>query len=74
VIDITAPDRMGLLFSVTYTLFTLGLVIHLAKINTNVDHVLDVFYVTERNGAKVANPDQLAGQLREQLQVTRGAA
>jgi [protein-PII] uridylyltransferase len=74
VIDITAPDRMGLLFSVTYTLFTLGLEIHLAKINTNVDHVLDVFYVTERNGAKVANPDQLAGQLREQLQVTRGAA
>ena len=74
VIDITAPDRMGLLFSVTYTLFTLGLVIHLAKINTNVDHVLDVFYVTERNGAKVANPEQLAGQLREQLQVIRGAA
>lgn len=74
VIDIIAPDRMGLLFSVTHTLFTLGLVIHLAKINTNVDHVLDVFYVTERNGAKVANPDQLAGQLREQLQVVRGAA
>jgi [protein-PII] uridylyltransferase len=74
VIDITAPDRMGLLFSVTHTLFTLGLVIHLAKINTNVDHVLDVFYVTERNGGKIANPDQLAGQLREQLQVVRGAA
>jgi [protein-PII] uridylyltransferase len=74
VIDVTAPDRMGLLFSVTYTLFTLGLEIHLAKINTNVDHVLDVFYVTERNGAKVANPDHLAEQLREQLQITRGAA
>ncbi|MSQ46823.1 MAG: [protein-PII] uridylyltransferase [Deltaproteobacteria bacterium] len=74
VIDITAPDRMGLLFSVTYTLFTMGLVIHLAKINTNVDHVLDVFYVTDHNGVKVANPDQLAGQLREKLQVTRGAA
>jgi [protein-PII] uridylyltransferase len=74
VIDITAPDRMGLLFSVTYTLFTLGLEIHLAKINTNVDHVLDVFFVTERNGAKVAHPEQLAGQLREQLQMVRGAA
>jgi [protein-PII] uridylyltransferase len=74
VIDITAPDRMGLLFSVTCTLFTLGVVIHLAKINTNVDHVLDVFYVTERTGVKVANPELLADQLREQLQIVRGAA
>ena len=72
VIDITAPDRMGFLFTVTYALFTLGLEIHLAKINTNVDHVLDVFYVTERNGAKVADPEHLAEQLRQQLQSTRG--
>jgi [protein-PII] uridylyltransferase len=72
VIDITAPDRMGFLFTVTYTLFVLGLEIHLAKINTNVDHVLDVFYVTERNGAKVADPEHLAEQLRQQLQSARG--
>ena len=63
---------MGFLFTVTYTLFTLGLEIHLAKINTNVDHVLDVFYVTERNGAKVADPEHLAEQLRQQLQSAHG--
>jgi len=32
VIDITAPDRMGLLFTITYALFQLGVEIHLAKI------------------------------------------
>ena len=30
VVDITAPDRMGLLFTITYALFQLGLEIHLA--------------------------------------------
>lgn len=67
VIDITAPDRMGFLFTVTHALFELGLEIHLAKITTNVDHVLDVFYVTERNGAKVADPEQVTEKLRQRL-------
>ncbi|MBI3302126.1 MAG: ACT domain-containing protein, partial [Deltaproteobacteria bacterium] len=67
VIDLTAPDRMGLLFTITYALFQLGVVIHLAKITTNVDQVLDVFYVTGSTGAKVADPDGLANALRNQL-------
>jgi [protein-PII] uridylyltransferase len=67
VIDVTAPDRMGLLFTLTYSLFQLGVEIHLAKITTNVDQVLDVFYVTDRAGAKIADPDGLARALRAQL-------
>jgi [protein-PII] uridylyltransferase len=67
VIDITAPDRMGLLFTITYALFQLGLEIHVAKITTNVDQALDVFYVTDRRGAKVVDPDSLANALRNQL-------
>jgi [protein-PII] uridylyltransferase len=67
VIDVTAPDRMGFLFTVTYALFQLGLVIHLAKITTNVDQVLDVFYVTDSRGAKIADPEGVASALRNQL-------
>jgi [protein-PII] uridylyltransferase len=67
VIDITAPDRMGLLFTITYALFQLGLEIHLAKVTTNVDQVLDVFYVTDHRGAKVGDPDSIANALRNQL-------
>ena len=67
VIDITAPDRMGLLFTITYALFQLGLEIHLAKVTTNVDQVLDVFYVTDHRGAKVGDLDSIANALRNQL-------
>ncbi|MGE0820706.1 MAG: [protein-PII] uridylyltransferase [Candidatus Binatia bacterium] len=74
VVDITAPDRMGFLFTVTYTLFTLDLTIHLAKITTNVDHVLDVFYVTDRNGTKVTNPEHVAQCIRQQLLDANGGA
>ena len=66
-VDITAPDRTGLLFGVTYALFQLGLVIHLAKITTNVDQVLDVFYVTDVTGAKVEDPKRLTEALRSRL-------
>jgi [protein-PII] uridylyltransferase len=72
VIDITGPDRMGFLFTVTYTLFTLDLEIHIAKITTNVNHVLDVFYVTDRHGAKVSNPDHIAASIRQRLLDTNG--
>jgi len=74
VIDITAPDRMGFLFAVTYALFQLGLEIHLAKITTNVDQVLDVFYVTDHRGAKVADPEGLANELQTRLRSVDQAA
>jgi [protein-PII] uridylyltransferase len=72
VIDVTAPDRMGLLFTLAFALFQLGVEIHLAKITTNVDQVLDVFYVTDSTGAKIAAPDSLARALRTQLVHTDG--
>jgi [protein-PII] uridylyltransferase len=67
VIDVTAPDRTGFLFRVTAALFQLGLLIHLAKITTNVNQVLDVFYVTDSRGGKVNDPDQLAAALQRRI-------
>ena len=74
VIDITAPDRTGFLFRVTAALFQLGLIIHLAKITTNVNQVLDVFYVTNSKGTQVHDPDQLADALRRRIFDTQGKA
>jgi [protein-PII] uridylyltransferase len=54
VIDVHASDRPGVLFEVADAIYRLGLTIHLAKINTYVNQVLDVFYVTDRTGDKVA--------------------
>jgi len=59
VIDVFTQDRVGLLFAITHTLFKLGLRIHLARISTNADQALDVFYVSDRDGAKITDLDQM---------------
>ena len=52
IVEIFTEDRIGVLFTITYTLHRLGLSIHVAKISTNVDQVADVFYVTTSAGKK----------------------
>jgi [protein-PII] uridylyltransferase len=66
VVDVFTQDRLGLLFAITHTLFELGLQIHLARISTNADQALDVFYVSDENGAKIADLASLR-ELRETL-------
>jgi [protein-PII] uridylyltransferase len=53
VVEVYTQDRIGVLFSITYSLHQLGLSIHLAKISTNVDQVADIFYVTDTMGEKI---------------------
>jgi [protein-PII] uridylyltransferase len=60
VIDVFTLDRAGILFAIANTLYHLGLSIHLAKITTSVDRVLDVFYVTDDTGRKIEDPARLA--------------
>ena len=56
VVEVYTQDRIGVLFTITYSLHQLGLSIHLAKISTNVDQVADIFYVTDAMGAKIQDP------------------
>ena len=60
VIDVFTHDRVGVLFAIANTLYHLELSIHLAKITTSVDRVLDVFYVTDLEGRKIEEPSTLA--------------
>ena len=53
IVDVFAHDRMGLLYTITRTLFELGLSVAVAKIETFSDQVVDVFYVTDEGNAKV---------------------
>ncbi len=64
-VEVIATDRLGILHSVTREMFRLGLRIHLAKITTNVDRVLDVFYVTDDRDQKV--PDPMLADIRTAL-------
>ncbi|MGD9722462.1 MAG: [protein-PII] uridylyltransferase [Pirellulales bacterium] len=59
IIDIFAHDRMGLLFTITRTIFEMGLSVAVAKIGTYLDQVVDVFYVTDAAGHKISDEGRL---------------
>ncbi len=60
VVEVFTVDRRGLLYRLARALHDLGLVIRFAKIATRVDQVVDVFYVTERDGQKPLAEERLA--------------
>jgi [protein-PII] uridylyltransferase len=66
VLDVYTGDRVGLLFTITNCLYHLWLEIHVAKITTMVDQVLDVFYVTDHEGRKIEDPERLE-RIRQEL-------
>ncbi|HUN58949.1 MAG TPA: [protein-PII] uridylyltransferase [Candidatus Binataceae bacterium] len=72
VIDVFTQDRVGLLYAITHTLFDLGLTIHVARISTNADQALDVFYVTDSTGAKITELASMR-HLREALEAELGS-
>ena len=59
IIDIFAHDRMGLLYTISRTLFELGLSVSVAKIGTYLDQVVDVFYVSDENGKKIEDDERI---------------
>jgi [protein-PII] uridylyltransferase len=59
IIEVTTRDRVGLLYELANVLQQFGLVISLAKINTEGAQVADVFYVTEAAGGKILNSSRL---------------
>ncbi len=67
VIDVRTHDRLGLLYIISRVLRELGLDLSLAKITTDVEQVVDVFYVTERDGGKVRD-DRRMKEIRQRLE------
>jgi [protein-PII] uridylyltransferase len=65
VVEVFTVDRRGLLYRLARALHDLRLTICFAKISTYLDQVVDVFYVTERDGTKP--------QADERLDEIRGA-
>ncbi len=59
VVDVFTQDRVGLLFAITHTIFQLGYLIHLARISTNADQALDVFYISDRAGNKIIELERM---------------
>ena len=58
VVEVRAPDAIGVLYKITHALAELDLDIHSAKVQTMGAEVVDSFYVRDRAGAKIG-PDGL---------------
>jgi len=68
VIEVTGLDRPGLLYELTATLSKLNLNIASAHVATFGERALDVFYVTDLLGAKIASPQREVAIKRALLQ------
>ena len=66
IVEVFAEDFPGLLFRITNALFQCRLDVWVAKIATNVDQVVDVFYVRDFDGQKIDDPEQV-GAIKEAI-------
>lgn len=66
IIEVFAPDRIGLLYALTGAMFNLGLSVYSAKISTHYDQIVDAFYVTRTNGERIEDQG-LIERIRRQL-------
>jgi [protein-PII] uridylyltransferase len=58
-IEVSADDKIGLLYLITSGIFSLGLQISSAHISTYGTRVFDVFYVKDKSGLKITNKKQI---------------
>ena len=59
IIDVFAYDKPGLLYRISKKIYRLGLDVTYARISTYAHQIIDVFYVTDENGNKIRNQNQL---------------
>jgi [protein-PII] uridylyltransferase len=60
VVEVKCPDRVGLLYLITRTLAAFELSIASARIATDIDHAFDTFYVADKAGRRIEDPDEMA--------------
>jgi [protein-PII] uridylyltransferase len=60
VLEVRAPDEIGLLHRITRSLFEADLDVVSARVSTLGEMVVDAFYVREATGAKVTDPQRLS--------------
>ncbi|MDZ7675542.1 MAG: [protein-PII] uridylyltransferase [Acidimicrobiales bacterium] len=65
VVEVHAPDSVGVLYRITDAIAELDLDIVRARVQTLLDRVVDSFYVQEPSGGKV--PEEMLGELRRAI-------
>jgi [protein-PII] uridylyltransferase len=64
VVEVRAPDQVGLLYRIASALHDLGVDIHHARIATHPEGALDVFYVRDLSGEKLSDSAAIAAAER----------
>lgn len=59
IIDVFAYDKPGLLYQISKKIYRLGLDVTGARVSTYAHQIIDVFYVTDEDGNKIRNQNQL---------------
>jgi len=71
IVDVRAPDRLGLLYDLLRAFGAAGVNIEISRITTEMEFALDSFYITARDGRKVEDESAIA---RLQKLLPRAAA
>jgi len=66
IVDVFAYDQTGLLYTISNELYRMELDIQFAKRGTHLDQVVDVFYVTDKDGDKILDDTRLQ-RIKNQL-------
>jgi [protein-PII] uridylyltransferase len=74
VVEVNARDRPALLYALAFALFQSKVTIHSAHIATYGERAVDVFYVTDLIGGKIASPARLKALEKRLLEAAEGHA
>ncbi len=55
VLEVMAPDQIGLLYTITHTLWQNGINTHVSKIDSVGNQVVDTFYIEDIKGGKISS-------------------
>jgi [protein-PII] uridylyltransferase len=71
IIEVSSGDRIGLLYGLAEGVFSLGLDIRFAKVNSDKERMTGVFYVRDSDGQKILEEDEIEKIKLEIMSVIR---
>ena len=72
IVDVSANDRLGLLYDLTRTIASHGLEIYISKAATVMDQIADTFYLKDAEGKKILDAERIEGLRRDLLRAAEG--
>ncbi len=71
ILSLFAYDQVGLLYRIAAALSNLRVVLHFAKIDTHLDQIADVFYISDEQGRQITDLDR-QDEIRQSLLAVAG--